>query len=231
MTVALTILLSLGLRTISVYGQDCRLIKHAGVVLNGDSYDLYMNGNERKCRMECEKDARCRAMTYHAIWTACWLKSDVKDIGHSHMGSFVSYQRPKDCKGPGKVIYGTNVLHSKALANKLQEIANYMGADVRVHSGLREGNDKYHAIGQAADITISGVDSRTAWERLKSSDIFTGDYYVMYHAPGRRSCSTGTHLHIARYEKEGSTGRPTCWVLEGTTHANTCLMYKYMKCL
>ncbi|XP_013396719.1 uncharacterized protein LOC106163617 [Lingula anatina] len=133
------------------------------------------------------------------------------------LGAHSYYFRPPQ----GIVNYGNQVIYSNALRYKLQEIANFFGS-VTVTSGLRQGGDPHHAVGQAADIVVPGLDPKVVYDRLRMSGIISTDYIVMYHAPGVRPCSTGTHLHIARYQKEMFTGRATCWVIEGTNIFNRC---------
>ncbi|XP_013418485.1 uncharacterized protein LOC106179412 [Lingula anatina] len=202
--------------------ERCQMERTPGryYVLGPDTRTIY-SMTEEQCRTTCQNDAKCPAATYHTTKRVCWLHANVRTLAHG--ANWVAFTKPEGCRVQrGEVSYGRSVVNSQALKITLQDIANFLGATVVVHSGVRQGADYYHSVGQAADITVSGIDTKTVWDRLKSGGIMDNEYFVMYHAPGQRSCSSGTHLHIARWEMENMSGRTTCWVIEGTTPENTC---------
>jgi len=94
---------------------------------------------------------------------------------------------------------------------KLQELAVLVGSRVRVHSGCRQGGSRAHAECRAADFHVDGQTDLAVYRKaLAQRGRFNG-YQFIYHVPGRRSCSTGEHNHLAYHR----TGNSFC-------HERTC---------
>ncbi|XP_013421539.1 lysozyme 1 [Lingula anatina] len=122
--------------------------------------------------------------------------------------------------GKGKVDYQGYAVSDADVRRKLQAIANLYGKRVYLFSGDRphQSNSRsHHYFGRAADFWIEGEGSgRAIFNRLRSSGILARDYQVIWH--GRDTCTGGEHIHIGHY----GDNRRTCWVIEGTSHANKC---------
>ncbi|XP_013405884.1 uncharacterized protein LOC106170540 [Lingula anatina] len=224
-------ILILGLAAVNVNG-ICRMTRRANAFyVKGRDIDNFITGSEGRCSDACATNRLCVAATYRTSDGRCWRHSTLRRTGSGR--GWVALKKDASCVKPlsGTVKYGYQKVDSVALKMKLQEIANFFKTTVTVTSGRRSGFDPYHKKGQAADILVKGVGTKKAWDRLRKSGILDKEYYVMYHAPGSRSCSTGTHVHIARYNREWNSGKNTCWIIEGTTTANKCLSYGQHKCL
>jgi hypothetical protein len=111
---------------------------------------------------------------------------------------------------------------------KLQLIANTLRGNIQVYSGCRGKNmtniDEIksnnvtvkaacHRQCNAADFGIAGYTFIRGFETLKQHQQMLRGTYVIYHAPGRRPCSTGEHLHICN---GGIPNYPTGFCYETT---------------
>eukprot|EP01080_Neovahlkampfia_damariscottae_P006963 gene6963-11125_t len=95
-------------------------------------------------------------------------------------------------------VYGPGINGLRdVLMQKLQELAVLVGSRVRVHSGCRQGGSRSHAECRAADFHVDGQSDVAVYRKaLAQRGRFRGFQFI-YHTPGRRSCSTGEHNHVA----------------------------------
>jgi hypothetical protein len=101
----------------------------------------------------------------------------------------------------------------QTLVNKLSELGRLVGSRIRVHSGCRPGDRGWHGKCRAADFSTDGQSFIQTYQKALATRRMFDRYQFIYHAPGRRACSSGEHNHL---------GRPDNYPINSFCHEKTC---------
>jgi hypothetical protein len=83
------------------------------------------------------------------------------------------------------------------VVEKTREVARGLRTTCRVISGKRSWGDLNHQEGRAVDIHCDGYSDISVYNWMKNNRYLYNGWYIIYHTPGQRSCTTNEHVHLA----------------------------------